>query len=384
MTAGADYEKLRRRCAEALDESGQFGALWVREAFEAVAREAFVPSRVRISGRGDDSGQPLIDRDTDPDAWAQAVYVHDRALITQLDDGTTALEAGAAGRFSSSLSSLRVVVRQLSHLDLEPGHKVLHIGTGSGYDSALLAERADPADIVTVEVDPTVAAMARRNLDAAGYGRIRTVVHDGEQGWPDRAPYDRVLATASANRIPWLWVAQTAPGGVIVTPYRGLALLRLVVADDGQSACGPVVDEMAFMVLRGQRDEELTDIGPIVRATRGEGARVRTEADLSALDGELGAEFLFHILVPGAVIRFGEAMWWFQTRDGSSWAGLKKDGRGRQWGPRRLLDEAESAVTAWTEAGAPRLTELGVTVRPEGDRVWAGSADGPSWPVPTR
>ncbi|MEU2510475.1 protein-L-isoaspartate(D-aspartate) O-methyltransferase [Streptomyces syringium] len=380
MTTACDYTMLRRNCAEALAADQQFGAPWIREAFERVPREVFAPPRAWLSTRGEDGAYPFINRATDPEAWARAVYTHDRALITQINDGNTPGGQAAGGRLSSSLSSLRVVVRQLSHLDPQPGRRGLHIGTGSGYDSALLAERVGARNVITVEVDHRLAAGARRALDTAGYGDVQTVVGDGEHGWSHGAPYAWLLSTASAMRTPWAWIQQMAPGGVIVTPYRGLALVRLVVADDGESASGPIVDAMAFMPLRGQRGRDVVDIRPVIDATMPRAEKLSTTTDLSVLGEILGAELLFHILVHDAHVRFGET-WWFQSRDASSWAAWKPTGHGRQWGPRRLLDEAEAAVTAWREAGEPDLTDLGVTVRPDEDRLWAGRGDGPSWLV---
>ncbi|MCC3767817.1 methyltransferase domain-containing protein [Streptomyces sp. UNOC14_S4] len=388
MTTTIDFTTLRRACVVALQNSGQFGADWVRDAVGTVPREAFAPSRVWLSdkGQGQDGLYPLVDRDTDPAAWARAVYRHDQALITQVDDGVGA-EAPASAKdrwLSSSLSSLRVVARQLSHLGLEPGHKVLHIGTGTGYDCALLAHRTEARRVTTLEIDPALAARARRNLSDAGLPDVRVIHGDGEHGWPPGAPYDRVLATASAMRVPWAWVRQTAPGGVILTPYRGLALPRLTVADDRGSATGPVVDAMSFMTLRGQRGTGRPDMRETIDATLPEAERRRTDTDLAPLDGELAAEFLFHVLVPDVAVAFGKSTWWFEAKDGASWAAWKQDGRGRQWGGRRLLDEAEAAVAAWSEAGRPALTDLGVTVTRAGDRIWAGTPEGPSWPVPGR
>ncbi|WP_268830198.1 hypothetical protein [Streptomyces roseoverticillatus] len=226
-----------------------------------------------------------------------------------------------------------------------------------------------------------MAGAARRNLDASGYGQVQAAVGDGELGWPEGAPYDRVLSTASAHRVPPAWIAQTAPGGIIVTPYRGLALLRLAVADDGKSASGRVVDAVTFMALRGQRGGEAPDMRAVVKAHLADAEKTRTDADLSPVRSELGAEFLLHALVPGIRIVFGETTWWFEARDGVSWAAWKPDGRVRQWGPRRLVDEAVLAVSAWRDAGAPALSAFGVTVGGDGECVWAHGPEGPSWPV---
>ncbi|MET9416735.1 methyltransferase domain-containing protein [Streptomyces klenkii] len=344
-------------------------------------RTRFVPGRVWLPEPRGDGLFPVLDREQDPEAWEAAVYALRRPLITQMDDHRTPAEGPARGRFTSSISALLVVAAQLAHLDLHPGHTVLHIGTGTGYDSALMAERTRAHRILTIETDRQLAGAARRNLDASGYGQVRAAVGDGELGWPEGAPYDRVLSTASALHVPPAWIAQTAPGGIIVTPYRGLALLRLVVADDGKSASGRVVDAVSFMALRGQRGGEAPDMRAVVKAHLADAERTRTDVDLSPVRSELGAEFLLHALVPGIRVVFGATTWWFEARDGASWAAWKPDGRVRQWGPRRLVDEAVLAVSEWRGAGAPALTGLGVTVGADGERVWAHGPEGPSWPV---
>ncbi|WKU44696.1 methyltransferase domain-containing protein [Streptomyces sp. VNUA116] len=368
----------RQACADALAEHGP---PWLARAFLAVDRTRFVPARVWLPEPGGDGLFPVLDREQDPEAWQAAVYALRRPLITQMDDHRTPAEGPARGRFTSSISALRVVAAQLAHLDLHPGHTVLHIGTGTGYDSALMAERTRARSIITIETDRQLAGTARRNLDASGYSQVQAVVGDGELGRPEGAPYDRVLSTASAMRVPSAWIAQTAPGGIIVTPYRGLALLRLVVADDGKSASGRVVDAVTFMALRGQRGGEAPDMRAVVKGHLADAERTRTDADLSPVRSEPGAEFLLHALVPGIRIVFGGTTWWFEARDGASWAAWKPDGRVRQWGPRRLVDEAVVAVTAWRDAGAPALTDLGVTVGADGERVWAHGPEGPSWCV---
>ncbi|MBF6048179.1 protein-L-isoaspartate(D-aspartate) O-methyltransferase [Streptomyces sp. NRRL B-1677] len=378
MTATPASADPRQACA---GELAEHGPSWLARAFLAVDRTRFVPGRVWLPEPGSDGLFPVLDREQDPDAWQAAVYELRRPLITQMDDHRTPSEGPARGRFTSSISALRVVAAQLAHLDLHPGHTVLHIGTGTGYDSALMAERTRAHKILTIETDRQLAGTARRNLDASGYGQVRAAVGDGELGWPEGAPYDRVLSTASATRVPPAWIAQTVPGGIIVTPYRGLALLRLAVADDGKSASGPVVDAVTFMALRGRRGGEAPDMRAVIKAQLADAEKSRTDADLSPVRSELGAEFLLHALVPGIRIVFGGTTWWFEARDAASWAAWKPDGRVRQWGPRRLVDEAVLAVAAWRDAGAPALTDLGVTVGAGGECVWAHGPGGPAWPV---
>jgi protein-L-isoaspartate O-methyltransferase len=90
--------------------------------------------------------------------------------------------------------------------------RVLEIGTGTGYNAALLAHRLSAENIVSVEVDPAVAEHARRVLAAAGFGALTVVSADGAEGYLPRAPYDRVSSTVATAEVPYAWVAQTCPG----------------------------------------------------------------------------------------------------------------------------------------------------------------------------
>ncbi|MFD0386121.1 hypothetical protein ACFQ2B_38270 [Streptomyces stramineus] len=94
-----------------------------------------------VAARGDGARYPLIDRNEKPRAWLKAVYEPGAALITQIDDGTVAPTGPADGAFTSSISSPGVVIELLRHLAPEPGERILEIGTGSGYTTALLAHR---------------------------------------------------------------------------------------------------------------------------------------------------------------------------------------------------------------------------------------------------
>lgn len=97
------------------------------------------------------------------------------------------------------------------------GARVLEVGTGSGYQAAVLAELG--ASVVTMERDPELAAGARANLDAAGYDRVQTEVGDGTGGWPPGAPYDAILVTAAGPEVPDPLRQQLASdGGRLVIP----------------------------------------------------------------------------------------------------------------------------------------------------------------------
>jgi len=114
-----------------------------------------------------------------------------------------------------TISQPFMVATMLEALGLEGG-RALEIGTGSGYQAALLAELAD--DVVTVERVPELADEARRTLERAGYGRVDVRVGDGTLGVPEKAPFDGIVVAAAAPAAPESLYGQLAPGGRLVVP----------------------------------------------------------------------------------------------------------------------------------------------------------------------
>ncbi|MEW6571611.1 MAG: protein-L-isoaspartate(D-aspartate) O-methyltransferase [Nitrospirota bacterium] len=101
-------------------------------------------------------------------------------------------------------------------LELKGNEKVLEIGTGSGYQTAILAELAK--EVFTVEYIASLAEKAREKFETLGYQNIHVAVADGTLGWPEKAPFDRIVVTAGAPKIPDPLLEQTAEGGIIVAP----------------------------------------------------------------------------------------------------------------------------------------------------------------------
>jgi len=150
----------------------------VLEAMAAVPRHAFVPG------------------------VSVAAAYSDRALPTDL---------------GQTISQPYVVARMTELLAVEPGHRVLEIGTGSGYQAAVLAHLG--ASVVTLERHAPLADAAREALRAVVPGAdIRVVVGDGTLGYPDRAPYDRIIATAASPDVPQSLRDQLGEGGRLVIP----------------------------------------------------------------------------------------------------------------------------------------------------------------------
>ena len=114
-----------------------------------------------------------------------------------------------------TISQPFMVATMLEALGLEGG-RVLEVGTGSGYQAALLAELAD--EVITIERVPELAEEARQTLERAGYGRVDVRVGDGTLGVPERAPFDGIVVAAAAPAVPDTLYGQLAPGGRIVVP----------------------------------------------------------------------------------------------------------------------------------------------------------------------
>src|SRR3954454_23763672 len=126
-----------------------------------------------------------------------------------------------------TISQPYMVARIAEALELRLGERVLDVGTGSGYQAAVLAELG--ADVVTIERIPELAEQARANLAAAGYERVGAVGGDGTLGFPDRAPYDAIAVAAAAPEMPPKLYEQLRPGGRLVVPVGGQRAQQLEV-----------------------------------------------------------------------------------------------------------------------------------------------------------
>lgn len=134
-----------------------------------------------------------------------------------------------------TISQPFVVAYMTEQLDVGPEHRVLEIGTGSGYQAAVLSRLA--REVVTIERYRTLADMARERLERLGYANVTVRVGDGMAGAPDLAPFDRIMVTAAAEEIPKALVAELADGGKMVLPlgprHDAQYLVKLTKMPDG-------------------------------------------------------------------------------------------------------------------------------------------------------
>jgi protein-L-isoaspartate(D-aspartate) O-methyltransferase len=156
-------------------------------------------------------------RDVRNDAVLQAMrrvprhlFVPDDVRQAAYDDRPLPIGRG------QTISQPYIVAYMTEALQLAPGHRVLEVGTGSGYQAAVLAEIVK--QVYSIEIVPDLAESARRALSQAGYGNVEVRSANGYLGWPEHAPFDRIIVTAAPAEIPQALVDQLAVGGIMVVP----------------------------------------------------------------------------------------------------------------------------------------------------------------------
>lgn len=154
-------------------------------------------------------------------------------------------------REGQTISQPWMVARMLELAELAPGQRVLEIGTGTGYQTALLAELA--GEVFTVERMPGLLDVAHARLDALGYANVHYRLGDGTLGWQAFAPYARVLAAAAAPHVPRALLDQLGDGGVLVIPVGGASYQCLEVwRRRGHRVLHERRDECRFVPLIGE------------------------------------------------------------------------------------------------------------------------------------
>ncbi|GLU47361.1 methyltransferase domain-containing protein [Nocardiopsis ansamitocini] len=343
------------------------------DAIRAAPRKHFIPATALATPVNGDPGH-WIDRAAGPDAWQRAVD-SDTTILTQVDDGDTDLtpESAPTGMPTSSSTAPSVVVDFLRLLDARPGHRVLEVGTGTGWTAALLSARLGASHVTSVEVDERVAAQAAANLRHAGFAP-GLVVGDGAHGLPEGPLFDRVHVTCGIREIPYAWVCQTRPGGVIVLPWAPVRVGGFMVRLDVGDGCaqGRLLGDTAFMMLREQRFPYPPPRGERRFST----ARV---SPCEVRDAGRGVEVALAALVPGVLLNEFDATTGGLRDAEGNYAAVAEDGDGEyavtQIGVRDLWTELENAFDTWVGWGRPEARRFGVAVDEQGQHVWLDTPD---------
>ncbi|TXS42195.1 methyltransferase domain-containing protein [Streptomyces sp. uw30] len=372
-------EEERSELGRSLLERRHLTADWM-PSFTAVPRSAFLPKRMWPYDM--DTGRTVtVDLGDEPGLWFS--YANsDVPIVTQWDDGRS---KGRGTVPTSSASMPSVVFRMLQDLEVEAGQRVLEIGTGTGWNAALLAHRLGHENVVSIEVDSAVSAAARERCARFGVPLL-VLERDGEDGDEAGGRYDRIIATAGVRQIPAAWIRDTKPGGIVLAPWgthfrNEDALVRLNVSDNG-TAEGRFLGPVEFMKIRAQRspfaghDAYVTD--GVSGADRG--TTTVTEDELLGAGRFTPTRFAIGLRVRDchhteAEKRDGARPVWFYGLTDRSWACVMfRDGREEsqvwQSGPRRLWDEVAAALAWWRSAAEPGFERFGLTVTEDGQRVW--------------
>lgn len=344
--------------AELYERNGRQVPARVREAFRAVRRDRFVSEWFERGPEGRFQRRSIETGSGSDDAALADVY-SDRPLVTAVS---------AAGTASSSSSQPSLMMMMLMHLDATPGMKVLEIGTGTGYNAALLAHIVGAeGSVVTVEVDQGLADRAAANLRSDGVRTATVLAGDGSRGLPKFGPYDRIIVTVGAQTVHDEWVAQLAEGGRIVLPldHSGNHVLTVLGRTGAsETLVGYFAGWSSFVAgLAGLR------LGPRVSTCRlADEQRLAPVAPLPAADAFPDFSFfaglehagLTTIRVVGAdgeLIRVGPGI---VDPDGEIAALAPGSLRATTVGV--LTDLVRAALDRWESLGRPRLGDYEITL----------------------
>lgn len=345
--------ELRKAMVGALVTAGTIVDPRWQAAFTAVPRHLFVPRFYQNTIEG-----PSLIEASMGDRWLSMIYT-DTHLVTRAD-------------VTSSSTAPSLMATMLQALDLIGDETVLEIGTGTGYNAALLSERLTDRQIVSIDIDPRSVNAARRHLAAAGYHPLLAAT-DGVDGYPTRAQYDRIIATCRLDFIPPAWLTQLKPTGTIVTPL-GAGIARITKHDDSAEARGVFLPDTAyFMPLR--HHEGQSSVADLIQTAVSSPGRTRGYEYDSTIYRDNAARFWLDLTQPDVrTMQVAAAAIAFHL-DGS-WARLT-DGTVTQGGPRNVWDEVESAHRTWLQAGKPARQRYRLAVTGQHQRILLDNSPSP-------
>ncbi|MDQ3952987.1 MAG: protein-L-isoaspartate(D-aspartate) O-methyltransferase [Actinomycetota bacterium] len=191
----------------------------------------------------------LIRRELGEGRIVRAFEATDRAGFVPPDSGDVYRDRPVLIPEGQTTSQPSLIARMIEAVDPQPGDRVLEVGTGYGYQTALLAKLCK--EVVSMERWETLAEAARANLAAEGIQNAEVIVGDGWKGCPDRAPFDGIVVAAAATEVPEPFVEQLNEGGRLVIPVkrRGSDEVTLYVKRNGELAATRLVTPARFVPL---------------------------------------------------------------------------------------------------------------------------------------
>ncbi len=380
MTSTQSWQRRASALATHLVHSAALTSPAWRRAFAEVPRHIFTPT-VLDGDRAINAADP---------SWLDTIYSDD-ALLTQ-----TAAAPDGQQLPTSSSSKPTIMAVMLELLAAQPGMRVLEIGTGTGYNAALMCHCLGDHNVTTVDIDPELVKIARDRLAELGY-RPALATGDGACGLPNVGPFDRILATCAVSNIPPPWIRQLTPAGRIVAPLAGrvgpLMVLDKTAPDEVIGRFDP--RPAAFMPLRPSATNPLADRETTTFTATRMPHHGTTYLDPAHLITASTALLLFcQLHAPGLQITTttayenNEASLIAHTDTALAEVLIDPLPNGRwltiQRGTHRLWDILETAVQSWREQDEPTPSRLGITALDAPDRqyIWLDDPNGThSWPL---
>lgn len=361
----ADAATARAAMVARLHDAGHLSPGPVSEALLALPRQALMP-QAYVRRSAPDETPPrwdLLDWSVpeDRDELLRVLYSGDSVAVQH--DGEPLLGRARGTRTGGAMTSMSSVMGMtaglLQELDLEPGQRVLDVGTGTALTAAVACFVSGDARVVTIDRDHHVTSAAAAHLADLGY-RPTVVTGDGEAGWPDRAPYDRVFVSFAVPRVPPALVEQLAPQGRLLATvgtsspsWPGLGVIT-------KTARGRIGGELRAVEF-GHRagwgwDRLFLSASFRAQMATAEGVTVRGNR-LPPPREARGFWLALDHLRPGLVRNFGAEHLQIGAPECGSWVRVSPDGDGTcsvtEFGPRAIWHEIEQIAARWRAAGEP-------------------------------
>jgi protein-L-isoaspartate(D-aspartate) O-methyltransferase len=356
------------------------GALWsppLIAAFRATPRHCFLDRIYQFQAKHN-RWREIITREPGP-AELRLIYA-DRALITHV---SSAKQARAPTPISSS-SQPTLMAQMLEDLSLAAGHKVLEIGAGTGYNAALIAHVVGPERVTSVDVDRSILSEAWDHLRGFAERRVHLKQADGRLGFPEQAPYDRIIVTAATPQLEQAWLEQLAAAGLLSAPLALAPGLAFVICGSLANGIfeGRLMRAAYFMPLRAE-DEPGTAEETTAETTDGLETAAAPWAEwlerrrARATWLRLAQSLAFYGWLRGLTIALrsqadGQVMYAVRDAAGACcWLGTQRwhcnDARGRRLG--------WSLWRAFLDAGGPWPTEFSVRLALRGEVELSGDPE---------
>ncbi|MDG4857486.1 methyltransferase domain-containing protein [Streptomyces sp. T-3] len=381
--------KAARPYMEALTaELRKSGALRTKawaDAFSNVPRHIFVPTWFEQETNEKSITVWRQQHASNDNDQALAAIYRDATLVTRLDPATAVRVDDTAwtGVATSSSTLPRLMAGMLEDLSVDNGHRVLEIGTGTGYNTALLCHRLGEQMVHSIDVDPDCVRAAEARLEAIDY-LPHLVPGDGKSGYPTSDPFDRIIATCSVPHIPWAWISQTAAGGIILADVDlGIegGLVRLAVYEQHRALGHFTTTTGRFMPARSDARVHADRVRPPYQ--------LEAETRPSTVTGsEIQTHYPFRLLL-AFHLRDAELVYHVDDETGAMALQLQQpDG---SWARAPLASENTSAITYggnpalwqqveaawqwWNDTGRPPQDRFGYVREPDGTAA--------AWHIPT-